>query len=563
MLAVVSGKKGSDPYIQELLTDLGIPFRRTEVQSLKPDRFPLCLLHGNVSLSRLERDLVRHYVFNGGVLIGSGADFGIDDLFGVATTGRLTSGWIKKRDHPIGNGLLSSLHVFGGVCARAKEQSDRVATIVNEQGDEVSDAIVVRKCKKGWTIFVAPDLPASVLHIQQGLPVMQDGQPAPDGSAPIDDGILKAEDGLVLHWIRDRIEWNGLRFFGYPVADELRILFLQILFFAASQKAAPLPLIPLWANGKPALGLISHDTDGNDPELARALLEEVKKLRIATTWCIIYPGGYPKDLYRAIRSAGGEIALHFDALTDTPSTRWSISSLRLQFQWLVKETGVCPVSNKNHYTRWEGRIEFFRWCQRLGIQADQSKGPSKPGTIGFLFGGSHPWRPFDDRSNRPSIINVWSLNLLTQDLVVEPSLPRSERHPIMVSADFATWLIDQVVRVGGLAHFLFHPAHIKKPGTALAMKTLVEWGREKNLDWRTSAEIAHWLSARSDCVRTASAHRTGSTWTLRIRSPLQDGHLLTLAANPHRHLESSAIYLHGFPFRLIKTSLRSGDQVPL
>ena len=65
-------------------------------------------------------------------------------------------------------------------------------------------AILENRFGAGRAILLSPDLLFSIVHIQQGLRVLQDGKTAPDGSAPLNDGLLKAEDGLVLDWQRDR-----------------------------------------------------------------------------------------------------------------------------------------------------------------------------------------------------------------------------------------------------------------------------------------------------------------------------------------------------------------------
>ena len=62
-------------------------------------------------------------------------------------------------------------------------------------------AIVENQYGAGHTVLLAPDLLFSIVHIQQGLPVLQDARPAAsDESALTNDGVLKAEDGLVLDW---------------------------------------------------------------------------------------------------------------------------------------------------------------------------------------------------------------------------------------------------------------------------------------------------------------------------------------------------------------------------
>jgi hypothetical protein len=560
MLGLIVGERATDRYAVEILAHAGIPFRNVTLKNLHPERTPICLLAGQKSLTTEERNRLQWFVQQGGSLIAVGATNGLDELLGIQFGGELEQGWIRLiSSHPIGSGLQSSLHVFGGVAVKAKGDSQVIAEVVDSNDNVLGDAVIVRQVGQGQVIFIAPDLMSSVVHIQQGIAVTKDGTPAPDGSAPIDDGILKTEDGHVLDWRRDRMalgqgtwdtghgdEARRWVFFGQPIADELRALILQAIFFAAQQKKLPLPMIWFWQGGLPAVGLISHDTDGNEPELAKELLQTVQQLGIVTTWCVIYPGGYPPSLYRSILDAGCEIALHFDAFTGTPFTTWSKRNLRIQWQWLKDATGVAAVSNKNHYTRWEGRLEFFRWCEELGIKAEQSKGPSKHGTVGFLFGGSHPWRPLDEESDRPRFLNVTAINLFSQDMVSDDTPPEGFFHPAIVPASVGEWLLRQTVRVGGVAHFLFHPAHIRRQGTKAALERLVALGHELGLKWQTSQQIVEWLEKRRSIEQFVEKIGDKWRWRLKATKPVEGITLLRLLPAEKAHLADRFVF--GFPF---------------
>lgn len=560
MLALVVGEAPSDHYAVELLTHAGIPFQNATLQQVHPERTPLCLLVGHKRLVAEDRSRLRWFVQQGGCVVVIGAANGLENLLGIRTKGKVREGWLRfATPHPIGNDLQSSLHVFGGVIAHVQSGTQVIAHIVNRSGEIIGDAVTVRAVGQGLAIFVAPDLCFSIVHMQQGIAVVKDGVPAPDGSAPIDDGILKAEDGHVLDWEHDRIVLEHPQagkqvFFGQPIGDELRVLFLQTLLFAAHQKRLPLPMLWYWPKGASAVGLISHDTDGNNPQLGKELLTVVQQLGIPTTWCILYPGGYPSDLYRAILKAGGEIALHFDAFTNTPFTTWSKQNLRLQWQWLKDATGIAAVGNKNHYTRWEGRLEFFRWCEEVGIIAEQSKGPSKRGTVGFLFGGSHPWRPIDDERGRPRFLSVTAINLFSQDMVSNETQPSDYFHPAILPVSVGEELLRQTVRMGGAAHFLFHPAHILQPGTRAALERLVNFGRELGIVWQTSAQIVDWLNRRRAVHQ--QVRKVGARWVWRLTAPkpLEAARLLHLTPSSDRPIT----WVYGFPF-VERTTHLSGN----
>lgn len=378
----------------------------------------------------------------------------------------------------------------------------------------------------------------------------------------------------MLDWERDRIglkqraqstghgnDGKQIVFFGLPIADELRALLLQAIFFAAQQKRLPLPMLWYWQNGLPAVGLISHDTDGNDPELGVELLQIIRNLRIVTTWCVLYPGGYPPSLYRAILDAGCEIALHFDAFTSSPLTTWSKRNLWVQWQWLKDVTGVAAVSNKNHYTRWEGRLEFFRWFADLGIIAEQSKGPSKRGTIGFLFGGSQPWRPLDDEREQPQFLSVTAINLFSQDMVSDETAQSGIFHPAIVPVSVGKWLLEQTVRMNGVAHFLFHPAHIRRQGTKAALEQLVCFGHELGLQWQTSQQIVDWLNKRRSVKQKIDNLNGKCIWRLETPQPLEGATLLQLLPDESTQLADRFVY--GFPFAQRIMSLRGTVELTL
>src|SRR5207244_1010884 len=112
---------------------------------------------------------------------------------------------------------------------------------------------------------------------------------------------------------------------------------------------------------------------------------------VLSTWCVIEPG-YAPDVIRAIRDAGHELALHYDAMS--AGHQWDETEFTRQWEKLtVLFGGERPVSNKNHYLRWEDDTEFYGWCERHNIQLDQSKGASKTGEAGFNFGTCHPYFP--------------------------------------------------------------------------------------------------------------------------------------------------------------------------
>ncbi|NOX52852.1 MAG: hypothetical protein GXP27_00125, partial [Planctomycetes bacterium] len=507
-------------YIIEILKRAGLFFERTtpdQLTALTRNADRIIVLAGDLILTESQRKGLAHLVQNGGTIIGIGGTSGMDAIFGVSSRHPLAEGWMKVKagEHPITANLRSSLHVFGGYAVKPGSAKVLAELETGRQGAQGS-AITVNRSGKGLAILLAPDLIFSIVHIQQGIPVFQDGRPAPDGSAPLDDGELKAEDGLVLHWQRDRVDSapGSSPVFLEPISDELREIIVRSILYAARAQGRMLPLLWCWPRGRKAIGHISHDTDGNDPNRAVALLEAMNNCGVKSTWCTLYPGGYPQQFYRTLRDQGFEIALHYDARTGGERTSWSKDNFLLQHRWLAKEAELKQITtNKNHYTRWEGRVDFFRWCEELGIRVDETRGPSKKGTAGFPLGGSQPYFPLDDETDRPRFLNVLEINLLMQDMLA------------LQSVDYGKPFVDSVLRHYGVAHFLFHPAHIPKPKVAEALRRLIDYGRSRGLEWWTSQQIYEWEVSRRSTQATFSSP---GTLTVRADRPLEGATLLFL-----------------------------------
>ena len=343
---------------------------------------------------------------------------------------------------------------------------------------------------------------------------------------------------LDYEWDRTAVDGENPVFY-HPVADELRELAIKSVLYAAQKRRVPLAMLWYYPRDLPALGHVSHDTDGNKPDLGWSLLRAVQENRIKTTWCTIEPG-YSTEFYDALKADGCEIALHYDALDGRPRTSWGENQLIGQHAWLSRAADVSLISNKNHYTRWEGRLEFFHWCAKLGIQCDQTKGPSKLGTIGYPFGGAHPWFPIDDDG---TTIDCLELNLQTQDLIV--TCPEH----------FGPYWVDQAARHHGVAHYLFHPAHIDSDGVAGALKGVVDRGREMGFEWWTCAQINTWERSRRT-VRLASSRRRrgGMAYRFTSESALKDATLLFLDPRAREN----GVERYGFPFKKVVADL-SGD----
>lgn len=506
---------------------------------------------GETRFDETLRDRLTRWVTDeGGVWISVGGLCGQSDLLGAAYApaaytlwaGSLRSlgeGYLDGRtaDHPILAGLSPiPLHYFGGVAVVAAPGTAVLArTLDSHHRPTDLPAVTERVTGKGRCLLIAPDITGSVVRIQQGVAVTRDGVSCPDGTGPVGDGVLKSDDGQVLDWLLDREPVPGvpgLSAFLQPVADQWRDLLTRAILYAASVQNIALPLLWYWPRGLNAVGHLSHDTDGNNPGQALRLLETLRAADAPGTWCVILPG-YPPEIIGAIRDGGHELAMHFDALTD--GCPWNEPLFDAQWRQLCEMFGPsgAPVTNKDHYLRWQGDTDLWEWCAARGIRLDQTKGASKTGEAGFNFGTCHLYRP---AAPDGGILPIHELATPTQDLLV------------FAPAEIVPPLLSAAVRHYGVLHLLFHPAHIDKPGVADAIRKAVADGRAQGLEWWTGRALVEWEEARRASVWTAAAEGA----VLEAEHPLPGATVLRLDPN-------GPVERWGFRFTSFTRDLASGE----
>lgn len=487
-------------YVHGIVGHAGVCHLAVELDELAA-RLPqagILLTVGECKLTDDQRRAIADFVSRGGGWVSVGGVCGMERVLGVeavlpayrswggATVSTIGEGYLVpavQDDHPITGHIDAPLHYFNGTAARCAGAT-ALATALDAHGRPTDRVLLTTHDHgSGRAIFVAPDVTGTVIRVQQGISIAWDGVPAPDGTAPITDGVLKSGDGAVLDWTFDRQPVPGvpgLSAFLRPVADRWRELLLRAIFHLATDLRVPLPLLWLYPRGLRAVAHLSHDTDGNDLAACRHLLDLVNAEGIRSTWCVIAPGP-DRETLAAVRDAGHELAMHYDAVSE--GLGWGEDNFDTQWRTLCGLFGGdrSPVTNKNHYLRWEGDCEFFDWCHRRGVQLDQSKGASKSGEAGFNFGTCHPYFPvtFGGRS-----IDVLELPTPTQDLEV------------FIPAAFAQALLDATIKAHGIFHLLFHPAHTIKPAVAAAMTAAIRLAKSHGLEWWTAAQLNAWERAR-------------------------------------------------------------------
>ena len=514
------------PYISEILRHAGIPFSLLTQEALAGDSpMPRLLIFAqDLELNSEQKAGAAEFVHAGGLLIGNAGTSGMDDLFGVQTVRLLEEGYLQPpaAPHPATGGLSREIHIFGGSLVRAvagTALAQVVPILPAHQADgAASDAVVTHNSGRGRTLLFAPDLVTSVLHIHQGKTVVPI---PPRESAGISVGSIldpdRDGDLIEIDDIDDLYYSNGerlqdgrthynRRIILAPMADILKELLLRAVFHLLSSAGEPLPLLWYWPRGQTSMAHMSHDSDGNRPLVGWSLFDLLQELNVPSTWCTMPVAGYDRSFYDALINSTSEIALHY-ATGNAPvreAPRWSQMDFDWQFDTLSYETGLSNiVSNKNHGIAWQGRLEFYYWCQNKGIQLEHSRGDR-----GFTFGTSHPWLPMEDDRPNGDFLDVLALPFLTQDFTVV--CPHGFMRP----------LVDQCHATYGVAHVLYHPSHVEDPECERSIRETVAYARSLGMEWWTSEEINNWeRSRRRVSISSAGNGESASESAYRIQSP--------------------------------------------
>ncbi|MFD7154009.1 hypothetical protein ACFV9C_05410 [Kribbella sp. NPDC059898] len=502
-------------YLDEILGQLRLPYAVVAPDDIPDDVSVLVVAAPGPT------DGIEDWVAAGGALIVVGDPGSLSTLAGVSAYAAVPDGQVTRVDESVWSyGPPRGLHAIGGRLMVAD------AEVIARWQDDTA-AVTLRRVGAGVVLTYGVDLWQTIVRIRQGYAVTADGAPAADGTAPIDDGILKCEDGMALSFEHDRAMPPGepelverfvhtypppsaVPMFDQPQADWWCALFAQSLWWSASQTGAAVPWLWYWPSGVDAVAHMSHDSDGNVEEEGQAALDAFAEADVKVTWCHLFPGGYSPDLHVEITAAGHENALHYNAMGDADLAVWGWPQLRAQYAWAQAVTGTERiVSNKNHYTRWEGWTDFYPWCERLGIQIDESRGPSKQGDVGFTFGTAHLTFPMAPVADGNRLYDVLNLPLHTQDLAWAGHVAVRDV------------ILDGAQAVHGVAHFLFHGPHLRwRPPTRRACVELAAEARRRGMPWWTAGQLNTWERSRRGVVLSLEPHPDGYTVRAQAAEPV-------------------------------------------
>lgn len=476
-------------YLDEILSKHRVAYQiRNSLDDallLSPD----ILVAGIMEESLSESSKILAYVQGGGVVVSYGGLQSLARELGYAEKRKIITGYAKfpEYEQPL---RFFSASPWSKVSNQTEKTYDKYGSLhaVSPNGDYSGDLLLSISEGRGFIERWAVEIPGTIVTLQQGSgPVWGDGVDSPDGTIMIQDDILKADDRCAMDWEYDRLttETNQC-YYAYPYADWWSDIIVGHLIRIALRLGKNIAFLDYWPVGIPAVAAISHDSDLNVDEHASTTLEVLEKLGVRTTWCMMEPG-YSEPFYEEMKQREHEIALHYNAL-ELDNGFWDEEEFARQANWLRQAAGIHRISsNKNHYTRFEGWDELFKWCERSGIESDQTRGPSKQGNIGLLFGTCRPYFPISDVAEGNRLFNVLQIGFLSQDL----------NHPQLYDSSVINPFLDIVLEVEGVAHFLFHQAHIHNHQVVRdAMALVVEGAKERGYAFWTIDEINKWERTR-------------------------------------------------------------------
>jgi peptidoglycan/xylan/chitin deacetylase (PgdA/CDA1 family) len=476
-------------YMQEILSHAGFPYEwiydSDHISNHAYNVIIVALLKEDDKVS----DKLWNFAGRGGIVISYAGLNNLSKRLGWSPVADTGTGYAKLPEHMGETRPTRFLNAVPWIkCSESDSEYEGLGEILEDHptGTSLSPALQRFQVGKGVIDRWSVDIINTIVGLQQGSkPIFEDGFPAPDGSSPVNDGILKADDEMQMDYNYDRVKSEmGAVYFAFPYADWWREALITHLLNRVVEEGLTLPFIGLYPDGVDRVAMISHDSDWSSDEAGEYVLDVLKAHNIHSTWCLVKPG-YGSHIHERIQAEGHEVALHYNALA-MDAGKWSFEDFSIQAQWIKEVVGGERVSsNKNHYTRFEGWGELFQWCEINDIESDQSRGPSKKGNVGFIFGTCHPYFPIAWSDERNRIYNVLEVGFLTQDI------------PAWTDESVIEPFLQEVANVNGIAHFLFHQERIhSEAGVVEALSKVISRAKAYGFTFWTGAQINEWERSR-------------------------------------------------------------------
>jgi hypothetical protein len=457
--------------------------------------FDVLLLGGQCRFEASDARAVADWASRGGAVVSSGSTFGLDELFGVVSTGE--PAWSRGR--AVGSAEAGTLwpesapwiRFFGGrrVAARSAEVLARADT---------GEPLLLRR---GRATLLVADLGRTLSTMAMGRAVGSDGVGPGDGTAHLEDGVLRAEDGTALDFATDRESPHcPPPAFALAHADALREVWVRCVVTACRQVGkSPLILWP-WPENAPAAATLSVDCPDMDLGAVTEIVSCLARFGSPSAFLVPSPG-LPADAYRQLRKAGHEPAVLITGRHP------SGDDVRVQHRSVVRMAGLANLPTTRLVDGgWHGYTEPYLAAVASQAWLSAAKGGRQPGTSGFLFGTASLFHAHAFGGERLPVVEL-------PYLAFEPGVVT----PVSVLAPIA----EQVVAYGGCFHVAASTPGWSHPKAEQGLHALQVIWRQARLARLSPGEIH-----RREVARRSVRIEAGADW-LHVSSP-DELHGLTL-----------------------------------
>lgn len=371
------------------LDEIGLPYQR--IHGLEEEciaGYDVLVLGGIAEASASSQRAIDKWVSEGGRLIVSGSDFGVGGTLGIKIEGRrvpmshikpLAPSSLWPGDAPI----VRVFHCDPAATATATALAG---------GPQTPAALTRRELGSGCALYFAPHLGKCFSAIRMGRSVETDGIGPSDVSADLDDGVLRAEDGTMLCFDRDRFKLGNCPtpLFAIPYADVLRDIWLNMILESLDAVGKPYYWPWIWPDNADSVTMWTVDCETDQTAAVDRFSHFAEFTGLQPTFLTSSPG-FSSESLRHIRRCRGEIGLSFDIRNEQDIEP---ERLRLDSLGVLRGSGFDEIAlarpADGQWRRWD---TLYASLAQSGVRISAAKGGRQPGTSGFLFGGSVPFRP--------------------------------------------------------------------------------------------------------------------------------------------------------------------------